>query len=40
MPATGRHVVADIEANYIKSMKGKTVDLTKTYTNDFVNAAT
>jgi sulfonate transport system substrate-binding protein len=40
MPATGPQVVADIEAKYISSMKGKTVDLTKTYTNDFVNAAT
>ena len=41
MPSsTGPQVVADIEANYIASMKGKTVDLSKTYTNAFVNAAT
>jgi NitT/TauT family transport system substrate-binding protein len=40
MPSSGPQVVADIEAKYIKSMKDKTVDLSKTYTNDFVNAAT
>jgi NitT/TauT family transport system substrate-binding protein len=40
MPTSGPQVVADIEANYIASMKGKTVDLSKTYTNAFVNAAT
>ena len=40
MPSSGPAVVADIEAKYIASMKGKTVDLAKTYTNDFVNAAT
>lgn len=40
MPSSGPDVVAQIEANYIKSMKGKTVDLSKTYTNEFVTAAT
>jgi NitT/TauT family transport system substrate-binding protein len=40
MPSSGPPVVADIEAKYISSMKGKTVDLSKTYTNDFVTAAT
>ena len=40
MPSSGPDVVAQIEANYIKSMKGKTVDLSKTYTNEFVLAAT
>jgi NitT/TauT family transport system substrate-binding protein len=40
MPSSGPQVVADIEANYIASMKGKTVDLSKTYTNAFVTAAT
>jgi NitT/TauT family transport system substrate-binding protein len=40
MPSSGPQVVADIEAKYIKSMKDKTVDLSKTYTNDFVIAAT
>jgi NitT/TauT family transport system substrate-binding protein len=40
MPSSGPAVVADIEAKYISSMKGKTVDLAKTFTNDFVNAAT
>ena len=40
MPSSGPDVVAKIEANYIKSMKDKTVDLPKTYTNEFVNAAT
>jgi NitT/TauT family transport system substrate-binding protein len=40
MPSSGPPVVADIEAKYIKSMKDKTVDLSKTYTNDFVIAAT
>jgi NitT/TauT family transport system substrate-binding protein len=39
MPSSGPEVVAQIEANYIASMKGKTVDLSKTYTNDFVTAA-
>ena len=39
MPSSGPELVAQIEANYIASMKGKTVDLSKTYTNDFVTAA-
>ena len=40
MPSSGPPLVADIEARYIKSMQGKTIDLSKTYTNAFVNAAT
>lgn len=39
MPATGAQTVADIENKYVPSMKGKTVDLSKTYTNDFVTKA-
>jgi NitT/TauT family transport system substrate-binding protein len=39
MPASGAQTVLDIETKYVPSMKGKTVDLTKTYTNDFATKA-
>ena len=39
MPSTGPQTVADIETKYVASMKGKTFDISKSYTNAFVNAA-
>jgi NitT/TauT family transport system substrate-binding protein len=39
MPAAGAANALDIELKYVKDMKGATVDLTKTYTNDFAKAA-
>ena len=39
MPAGGPETVLKIEQNYVSSFKGKTADLTKTYTNDFANKA-
>ena len=39
MPAAGAANALDIELKYVASMKGATVDLAKTYTNDFANAA-
>ncbi|MEP7054051.1 MAG: ABC transporter substrate-binding protein [Actinomycetota bacterium] len=39
MPESGAKTVASIEAQYVPSMKGKTVDLSKTYTNEFATAA-
>jgi NitT/TauT family transport system substrate-binding protein len=39
MPATGAQTVYSIEQKYVPSMKGKTVDLSKTYTNEFASKA-
>ena len=39
MPASGPQTVLDIELKYVPDMKGKTVDLSKTYTNEFVDKA-
>jgi NitT/TauT family transport system substrate-binding protein len=39
MPSTGPQTVADIETKYVSTMKGKTFDISKSYTNEFVNAA-
>jgi NitT/TauT family transport system substrate-binding protein len=39
MPAAGAQNALDIELKYVKDMKGATVDLSKTYTNDFANNA-
>jgi NitT/TauT family transport system substrate-binding protein len=39
MPASGPPVVAEIESRYVPDMKGKTFDLAKTYTHEFVNKA-
>jgi NitT/TauT family transport system substrate-binding protein len=39
MPAAGAANALDIEVKYVKSMKGTTVDLAKTYTNEFANNA-
>jgi len=40
MPATGAQTVSTIETKYVPSMKGKPVDLSKTYTNEFASKAT
>ena len=39
MPASGPQVVNDIETKYVPSMKGTTVDLSKTFTNEFADKA-
>jgi NitT/TauT family transport system substrate-binding protein len=39
MPAAGAQNALDIELKYVKDMKGQTVDLAKTYTNEFANNA-
>jgi NitT/TauT family transport system substrate-binding protein len=39
MPKGGPQVVYDIELKYVTSMKDKTVDLSKTYTDEFANKA-
>ena len=39
MPSAGAQNALQIELNYVKDMKGATVDLSKTYTNDFAKAA-
>ncbi len=39
MPPTGAQTVLGIETKYVPSMKGKTTDLTKTYTNEFASKA-
>ena len=39
MPAAGAANALDIELKYVKDMKGATVDLAKTYTNEFAKAA-
>jgi len=39
MPPAGAQNALDIELKYVKDMKGATVDLAKTYTNDFASAA-
>lgn len=39
MPAAGAQNALDIELKYVKDMKGATVDISKTYTNEFVNNA-
>ena len=39
MPAGGPETVLKVEQNYVSSFKGKTADLSKTYTNDFANKA-
>jgi NitT/TauT family transport system substrate-binding protein len=35
MPDSGAQTVSAIETKYVPSMKGKTIDLSKTYTNEF-----
>lgn len=39
MPASGAQTVYGIETKYVPTMKGKTVDLSKTYTNEFATKA-
>ena len=39
MPAGGPENVLKIEQNFVSSFKGKTADVSKTYTNDFANKA-
>lgn len=39
MPAAGAQNALDIELKYVNDMKGKTVDISKTYTNDFAKNA-
>ena len=39
MPAAGAANALDIELRYVKDMKGATVDLAKTYTNEFAKNA-
>jgi NitT/TauT family transport system substrate-binding protein len=39
MPVGGPETVLKIEQNYVASFKGKTADLSKTYTNDFASKA-
>jgi NitT/TauT family transport system substrate-binding protein len=39
MPSSGPQVVADISSTYVPDQKGKTYDLAKTYTLEFVNKA-
>lgn len=39
MPADGPPVVVGIETKYVASMKGKTFDIAKSYTNEFVDKA-
>src|SRR5438309_7051514 len=40
MPAAGPQTVLEIEKNFVSSFKGKTANLSETYTNDFANKAT
>jgi NitT/TauT family transport system substrate-binding protein len=40
MPATGAQTVYSIEQKYVPIMKGKTADISKTYTNEFASKAT
>src|SRR5207302_8273124 len=40
MPSSGPQTVYDIEKNFVSSFKGKTANLSETYTNDFANKAT
>ena len=40
MPTSGAETVLSVETKYVASMQGKTVDLTKTYTNEFAAKAT
>jgi NitT/TauT family transport system substrate-binding protein len=39
MPAAGPQTVYDILQKYVASFKGKTANLSETYTNDFANKA-
>jgi NitT/TauT family transport system substrate-binding protein len=39
MPADGAKTVLGIETKYVPAMKGKTIDLSKTYTNEFASKA-
>ena len=39
MPAGGPETVLKVEENYVSSFKGKTADLSRTYTNDFAAKA-
>jgi sulfonate transport system substrate-binding protein len=39
MPVSGPQLVNDIELKYVPSMKGTSVDLSKTYTNEFADKA-
>ena len=40
MPAAGPQTVLSVLQNYVSSFKGKSVDLSKTYTNEFADKAT
>ncbi|MDX6227866.1 MAG: sulfonate transport system substrate-binding protein [Frankiales bacterium] len=40
MPATGAQTVYSIEQKYVPIMKGKTADVSKSYTNEFASKAT
>ena len=40
MPAAGPQTVNDIETKYVPSMKGTSVELSKTFTNEFASKAT
>jgi len=39
MPSGGPETVLKVEQNYVANFKGKTADLSKTYTNEFANKA-
>jgi hypothetical protein len=39
MPKGGPETVLKIDQDFVASMKGKTADLSKSYTNTFANAA-
>jgi NitT/TauT family transport system substrate-binding protein len=39
MPAAGPQTVLGILQNYVSSFKGKTANLSETYTNEFANKA-
>ncbi len=39
MPAGGPETVYAVLAGFSKNVKGKTIDLSKTYTTEFVKAA-
>lgn len=38
MPSSGPDTVYQVEKNYVPSMKGASIDLSKTYTNEFASA--
>jgi NitT/TauT family transport system substrate-binding protein len=39
MPANGPETVLKVQATFSKTVKGKQIDLSKTYTTAFVDAA-